>query len=139
MSFSTRPKREPTAATVAEGLSRLALSTESLRAEVQQLRAALKDFGPVPPKRIRSFWRVTDKDAHPLARLQTDEPRSQSDRAIEEIGEADDAAAQMHAIRALQKDLDGAFLDIRATRTDLEAIVGRPDSRSRFQAWYRKR
>jgi hypothetical protein len=94
----------------------------------------LKDFGQIPKRRLPSLsgleWYQRTETSEPQRKVVEAEKATQSDLSPE---------AQMLLIRALTKDLDGAFRDIRAARADIEAIVEIPEARDRFQQWHKKK
>ncbi len=129
-----RPKRETKPTTIAEAISRLAAATKNLCGEVELFRGLLKDFGQIPKRPIQ--WRTgLEWYQDPKTR----EPRSKLFQIEGAIQAATSPTAQMTLIKALAQDLDGAFRDIRAARTDIEAIVGTPTARDRFRDWHKKR
>jgi hypothetical protein len=105
-----------------------------LQGEVERFRTLLKDFGKIPerPRKhdVGLEWGHKTQTSEPKSKLREAEKAIQSDMSPE---------AQMMLIKALAQDLDGAFLDIRAARTSIEAIVETPEARDRFRQWHKKR
>lgn len=127
-------KTTPTIQSITDGLTKLLREVRLLQTETRSLTERLHSFTekhPVPPAE-----RTFDHDW--VRRESTDEPHSMFRAFLYEIKETDDLETPTRALIAVLKDLDGALRDIRAARSDIDAITNDSDLRGEFLDWIDK-
>jgi hypothetical protein len=112
--------------------AQLARDVALLRSETAELRKLLASLGPVPKPPIH--YPEHQPGAHPRARDKTDEPRDAIEDALAAYGSDTNEITFAALIKAMARDMDGAVRDIRATRNDLNLMLGDTATRQRFSA-----
>lgn len=117
-----KPKNRPPftpPASLRDAITRLLKDTDLIRGEIYQVKERLKPFtsthkAPERPYFIRDNWYTSDE---------TNEPRSAIQAAIWELEKVVDIDPATRAFFGALTDLEGALLDIRKVRRDIETIA----------------
>lgn len=122
--------------TVRDGLAALARQIAQLAIEVNALNKVFGSFD-AKPVQYHPFIPVewSGENNNFAESPKTPEPRKEIEAALEQTKKLKNPDIATKLIRAMAKDLDGAFRDIRATRADVAAIKDDSDSRSNFKDW----
>ena len=126
-----RPERPPaTLSDIRDQTEKLCREIGTLHAEVFRLTNLIAEArkGERPEK---ITWNTLDYSRG--ERPSTPEPLRRIWEALNFLQTADTLENQFIILKAIAKDLDGAMVDIRAARMNIEAIVGNADMRDRFR------
>lgn len=130
-------KGPPTPETIKDGLVALVRAVNQLKKEVEDVRAMLSVFKQGKDDEFPMSYPSTPYSAEVYGR--TAEPEQKLVDVKWAYEDTSDLEAPTRIIAMMARDLDGALLDVRATRLDIEAIAANPRLKKAFETWLERR
>jgi len=121
----------PTVASVKSGLASLLRLTETVRTEVNGLREQMGGFAK--GRELRPHIFIVRDNFNQSS--DTQEPSNAIDDIVWEYESQSNLEAPTRALIAIAKELNSALTDVRATRTEIQAVVNDADLRADFKVW----
>jgi hypothetical protein len=130
--MNREPRPPASLADVKAEVENLCRDIGRLQGEVNRLSNLIGKFSKgrqLRPYDVRRF------DASVGETSKTYKPKNNTDRVLFDMRSIDDIEGLSRILKALARDLDGALLDVRAARLDVEAMAGSGELRAEFRRW----